>query len=214
DPAASRGDLPRPRDARHERLRGARPAQGRSADRRHSRGRGDLPRRRRGAAHEALRAGRRHRAEEGSLGRDARAHARGDPARRGAPMTDKPLILNVDDDDAARYVKSRVLRLAGFDVTEAANGEQARAIIAERHPDLVLLDVKLPDVSGRDLCAEIKSDPGTAQIVVIQTSATHADTKNRVASLDAGADGYLVIPIEPEELVAHVRALLRMRKAE
>ena len=129
-------------------------------------------------------------------------------------MSGKPLILNVDDDDASRYVKSRVLRLAGFDVVEAANGELARTLLRERSPDLVLLDVKLPDVNGRDLCAEIKSDPGTAQIVVIQTSATHADTKNRVASLDAGADGYLVIPIEPEELVAHVRALLRMRKAE
>ena len=129
-------------------------------------------------------------------------------------MSAPSLILNVDDDDAGRYVKSRVLRLAGFDVVEASNGEAARTVVREKKPDLVLLDVKLPDVNGRDLCAEIKADPDTAQIVVIQTSATYADTRNRVASLDAGADGYLATPIAPEELVAHVRALLRMRKAE
>ncbi|HEX4782098.1 MAG TPA: response regulator [Usitatibacter sp.] len=129
-------------------------------------------------------------------------------------MSDKALILNVDDNDAGRYVKSRILRLAGYEVIEAANGSVAERLIAERSPDLVLLDVKLPDMSGRDLCARVKADPSTAQMVVIQTSASHIDTKNRVASLDAGADGYLTTPIEPEELVAHVRALLRMRKAE
>jgi signal transduction histidine kinase len=129
-------------------------------------------------------------------------------------MRAAPLILNVDDDDAARYVKSRVLKLAGFEVIEAANGAMALRLIHEQSPDLVLLDVKLPDINGRDVCAQIKAEPSTAQVVVLQTSASHIDTKNRVASFDAGADGYLVAPIEPEELVAHVRALLRMRRAE
>jgi signal transduction histidine kinase len=129
-------------------------------------------------------------------------------------VIDSSLILNVDDNDAGRYVKSRILRLAGFRVIEAANASSARELIDSQNPDLVLLDVKLPDANGRDLCAQIKADPRTAQIVVIQTSASHIDTKNRVASLDAGADGYLATPIAPEELVAHVRALLRMRKAE
>jgi signal transduction histidine kinase len=125
-----------------------------------------------------------------------------------------PLILNVDDDDAARYVKSRVLRLAGFDVIEAATGEMAQRLIAERSPALVLLDVRLPDMNGRELAAQIKAQPATAQIVVLQTSATHVDMRHRVASLEAGADSYLVEPIAPEELVANVRALLRMRQAE
>jgi len=130
-------------------------------------------------------------------------------------MTARPeLILNVDDNDAARYVKSRILTAAGFQVVEAATGAATRRLLAERSPDLVLLDVKLPDANGRSLCVEIKSDPNTAQVVVLQTSASHADTANRVASLDAGADGYLVAPIEPEELVAHVKALLRLRRAE
>ncbi len=108
------------------------------------------------------------------------------------------LILNVDDNDANRYVKSRILIGAGFQVVEAATGAAMRRLIAERSPDLVLLDVKLPDANGRALCIEIKADPETAQVVVLQTSASHADTANRVASLEAGADGYLVYPIEPE----------------
>ena len=124
------------------------------------------------------------------------------------------LILNVDDTDANRYVKSRILKGAGFEVVEAATGAAARRLVAERVPDLVLLDVKLPDANGRQLAAEIKSNPGTSTIMVLQTSASHVDTAHRVASLEAGADGYLVEPIEPEELVANVRALLRMRKAE
>jgi signal transduction histidine kinase len=124
------------------------------------------------------------------------------------------LILNVDDNDAARYVKSRILTAAGFQVVEAATGAAMRRLLAERSPDLVLLDIKLPDANGRALCIEIKADPSTAQVVVLQTSASHADTAHRVASLEAGADGYLVEPIEPEELVAHVKALLRMRRAE
>ena len=124
------------------------------------------------------------------------------------------VILNVDDNDAARYVKTRVLRLAGFDVVEAANGADAVELLRSRAPELVLLDVRLPDMDGRELAAAIKADPTLSRIVVLQTSASHVDMKHRVAALDAGADGYLVEPIEPEELVANVRALLRMRRAE
>ena len=129
-------------------------------------------------------------------------------------MSDRAIILNVDDNAPARYVKSRILRLAGYEVVDAANGAAAMRLLRERDPDLVLLDVRLPDANGRELCALIKGDPLTAQVVVLQTSATHVDAKNKVASLDAGADGYLSTPVEPEELVAHVRALLRMREAE
>jgi signal transduction histidine kinase len=74
--------------------------------------------------------------------------------------------------------------------------------------------VRLPDGNGRELCARIKADPAMARILVLQTSASHIDSKHRVASLDAGADGYLVEPMESEELIANVRALLRLRQAE
>ena len=124
------------------------------------------------------------------------------------------VILNVDDNDAARYVKTRVLRLAGFKVVEASNGADAVALLRSRNPELVLLDVRLPDMDGRELAAAIKADPSLSRIVVLQTSASHVESKHRIAALDAGADGYLIEPIEAEELVANVRALLRMRRAE
>ena len=129
-------------------------------------------------------------------------------------MTANVLILNVDDNDTNRYVKSRILRRSGYEVVEAATGGDALRLIRERMPSLVLLDVKLPDMNGRSICAELKSHAETASIVVLQTSASHIESRHRVASLEAGADGYLVEPMEPEELVANVKALLRMRQAE
>ena len=129
-------------------------------------------------------------------------------------MIPNVLILNVDDNDTNRYVKTRILARAGYEVIEAATGGEALRLIHERMPTLVLLDVKLPDMNGRSICAEIKSHAETASIVVLQTSASHIESRHRVASLEAGADGYLVEPMEPEELVANVKALLRMRQAE
>ena len=130
-------------------------------------------------------------------------------------MSTRPaVVLNVDDNEPTRYMKSRTLRRAGYDVVEAGTIAEALAGLANHAPDLVLLDVRLPDGNGRDLCARIKSDSATARVLVLQTSASHVDSAHRVASLDAGADGYLVEPIAPEELIANVRALLRLRQAE
>jgi PAS domain S-box-containing protein len=124
------------------------------------------------------------------------------------------LILNVDDNDGARYAKSRVLSRAGFDVIEAATGGAALAKVRERCPDLVLLDVKLPDINGLEVCRRIKLDPQTAGTLVLQTSAAAVHTIDKVRALDGGADSYLTEPIEPAELIANVRALLRLRHAE
>ena len=124
------------------------------------------------------------------------------------------LILNVEDNEPKRYLKSVALRGAGYEVLEASRIVDARVMILERLPDLVLLDLKLPDGSGHELCAWIKGTPETAQIAVLQTSVMLVDSQERMASLNAGADGYLIDPIQPEELIAHVRALLRLRLAE
>ena len=131
---------------------------------------------------------------------------------RGESQTGQT-ILHVDDTDAQRYAISRVLRHAGFEVLEARTGRQALDIV-EQLPDLVILDVNLPDISGLAVCKEIKANEATARIPVLHLSATMVSTDARVAGLDGGADGYLVQPVEPEELVATVRALLRVRKAE
>jgi PAS domain S-box-containing protein len=126
----------------------------------------------------------------------------------------KTTILNVDDFEAGLYAKSRVLRLAGFEVYEARNGEDALRLIAELKPDLMLLDVRLPDISGIEICRRIKTDPSTSSILVIQTSATFTEASDRVRGLEGGADAYLTEPIEADELIANVRAILRLRKAE
>ena len=121
-------------------------------------------------------------------------------------------ILIVDDDEAARYVKSRVLQRHGYTVSEASLGRDALALAAAKEPHLTLLDVKLPDLSGIEVCREIKSR--FPNIIVLQTSAAFTGVADRTRALDGGADSYLVEPIEPDELVATVNALLRMRDAE
>jgi PAS domain S-box-containing protein len=128
--------------------------------------------------------------------------------------SDRPRILNVDDNEGARYVKTRVLRQAGFEVTEAVNGREALDKARTEQPELILLDVKLPDINGLDVCRRLKNEPETRSILVLQTSASLIDSVHRVKALDAGADSYLVEPIEPQELVANVNALLRLRRAE
>jgi signal transduction histidine kinase len=121
-------------------------------------------------------------------------------------------ILVVDDDAGGRYVKAHILAGQGYSVAEADRGYSALAQIAAAPPDLVLLDVKLPDVDGVEVCRRIKAD--FPQVVVLQTSSALVSAQDRAAALDCGADSYLIEPIEPDELIAIVKALLRMRQAE
>ena len=124
----------------------------------------------------------------------------------------KANVLVVDDDDGGRYLKVHVLRKHGYHVAEAATGMAAIELCCAAAPDLVLLDVMLPDVNGVEVSRRIKSaHPGT---VVLQTSAAVISSHDRAFALDSGADGFLLEPIEPEELLALARALLRMRGAE
>ena len=128
--------------------------------------------------------------------------------------TSKLTILNVDDFEPGLYAKSRALRLAGFEVYEAMTGEDALRLIQELKPQIVLLDVNLPDVSGIEICRRIKTDPSINSILVIQTSATFTEVRDRIRGLEGGADAYLTEPIEAEELIANIRAFLRLREAE
>jgi PAS domain S-box-containing protein len=126
----------------------------------------------------------------------------------------KQRILVVDDNEAGRYATCRLLRQAGYDVMEAATGEDALEQTTKAHPDLVLLDVRLPDINGLEVCGRIKGSPETASTPVLQMSASVADATSRAAALDGGADAYIATPIEPKVLVATVRALLRLRSTE
>ena len=130
------------------------------------------------------------------------------------PDNNPAIILNVDDTEALRYAKTRILRAAGHTVYEAGSGAEALRIIKEIRPELVLLDVKLPDMNGMDVSRAVRADPELSHTLVLQTSATFVDGSSRIKALDSGADSYLVEPMEPGELVANVRALLRLRRAE
>nr|WP_315402044.1 response regulator [uncultured Duganella sp.] len=127
---------------------------------------------------------------------------------------DSILILNVDDNDGARYVKTRILQGAGFKVVEAANGTDGLALARQMLPALVLLDVKLPDINGIEVCRRIKDDPLTAGVLVLQTSAALTGRDDKIRGLEGGADNYLAAPIEADELVANVNALLRLQRTQ
>ena len=129
-------------------------------------------------------------------------------------VRDEGLILVVDDNETARYAKSRTLRVAGFQTIEAASGEDALRLVGEQHPRLVMLDVHLPDLDGWEVCRRLKQNPATASVPVLQVSATFVSEDDTVRALEGGADACLTEPIEPPVLVATVRALLRARAAE
>ena len=122
-------------------------------------------------------------------------------------------ILVVDDNPATRYSTSRVLRAEGFTVVEAETGNKALEF-ALKQPDLIVLDVNLPDIDGLQVCRMLRADPRTARTPVIHLSATFVAVSDQVQGFEAGADGYITHPVEPPVLVATVNAFLRTRRAE
>ncbi len=115
-------------------------------------------------------------------------------------------ILCVDDDAANRRLYALFLQREGFEVREAATGAECLRLSRER-PDLIILDVLLPDVTGFEVCARLKADPATASIPVLHLSGVARSAHDRVEGLHGGADGYLTKPVEMVELIAHVKAL-------
>jgi CheY-like chemotaxis protein len=89
---------------------------------------------------------------------------------------EKSLLLLVDDEETNRYTKARVLRHAGFEVVEAGSAGEGLRLLKERSPRLVILDVKLPDMHGWDVCRLIKQDPETSSVLVLQTSRRSSPT--------------------------------------
>jgi signal transduction histidine kinase len=125
----------------------------------------------------------------------------------------KPRVLFVEDNIGKRYVIARQLRGAGFEIDEATTGQEGLALLSPNH-DVALIDVKLPDMFGWDLCKRIKGSPETSAVKVLELSATLATAEDRARGLELGADCYLVHPVELVELVAALRALIRLRNAE
>jgi PAS domain S-box-containing protein len=122
-------------------------------------------------------------------------------------------VLYVDDDADTRRTFRWIFEHAGYSFREAATGRDALQL-ASAKPDLVVLDVNLPDINGFEVCRRIKAHPATSGIPVLHLSAVYVTPEDRAHGLEEGADAYLTKPVEPGELLAHVHALLRIHQAE
>jgi DNA-binding response OmpR family regulator len=116
-------------------------------------------------------------------------------------------ILAVDDNEAHNYALRKMLEHKGFEVLAAFSGSQTIEL-AEQKPDIVLLDVNLPDVNGFEVCRRLKQGKNTKAIPVVFLSATHQTTSAVNEAKEAGADNFLFYPVEPDHLVMVVRGVL------
>lgn len=118
----------------------------------------------------------------------------------------QPLVLVVDDDAAIRDALRRALSLEGFEVETVAGGREALQAVPRSRPAAIVLDVAMPDLGGRAVCARLRAGGARTPILILSA---RDEVEDRVAGLQAGADDYLVKPFAVEELVARLHALLR-----
>ena len=125
-------------------------------------------------------------------------------------MLNKPRILLVDDEPSMIMVVSKRLELAGFDVTTAINGQEALAKAHAGNPDLIVLDLMLPQLNGYEVCTMLKQDLQYKQIPIILLSAKSQEKDKRLG-VECGADAYLTKPYKAEILLEQIQALLPTR---
>lgn len=123
-------------------------------------------------------------------------------------------ILVVDDNPSVLYSTSRILNKEGYQTIEADTGIDALRLVKEFKPDLVLLDVVLPDIDGCEVCQRIKADKNSADTYVLMISSIKTDGEHQALGLEIGADSYICRPVSNRELFARIESLLRMRRAE
>ncbi len=129
-------------------------------------------------------------------------------------MGRKTRILLVEDDADIRFATKRVLQSAGYQVWEASSVKECRQELRSYLPDLLLLDVVLPDGDGRQLCSQMKADPALRGIFVVLLSGIKTSANDQVEGLDLGADGFIARPVSNRELLARIQAMDRIRIAE
>ena len=125
-------------------------------------------------------------------------------------MTQPPRILLVDDESAIQRSVGLLLRARGYDVQIAGTGAEALAMLSAHPPDLVVLDLGLPDLEGTEVCRRIRT---TSQVPILVLSARGAEA-DKVNALDLGADDYVTKPFGPDELLARIRVALRRAAVE
>lgn len=125
----------------------------------------------------------------------------------------KAKILIAEDEPDALELIAFNLETAGFSILKASDGRQALEVTRAKAPDLVILDVMLPEITGLEVCKVLRNDPETASIPILILTAK-AEEIDRVLGFELGADDYLTKPFSPRELVLRVRALLRRSQAE
>jgi DNA-binding response OmpR family regulator len=116
-------------------------------------------------------------------------------------------LLIVDDEEGVRALVRMTLNTNEYQILEASDGNQALGLARDHHPDLVLLDVMLPDLSGIDICRELKGDPAMASTTIVMLTAK-AQNSDYGEAEDAGADGYFTKPFSPIALIQKVESVL------
>lgn len=127
--------------------------------------------------------------------------------------SNSPLLI-VDDNAPTRYSMRRVLERHGYRVMEAGTGAEGLSLLAKESFAALILDVNLPDISGFDIVRHLRGQQDTRLLPVIHVSAASIETGDLITGLDAGADAYLIHPVDPDVLLATLRTLLRVRSAE
>jgi two-component system, NarL family, sensor histidine kinase UhpB len=127
-------------------------------------------------------------------------------------MARKTRILVIEDDPNVREEYSILLRTEGYEVSEASTGVEGLRIFCEKHPQLVFLDVTLPDEDPQEVCRLIKADTSRPEASVVLVSGRDSGQPGRVRELEIGADDFLVTPVASSELLARVRSILRLRQ--
>ncbi len=123
-------------------------------------------------------------------------------------------ILVVDSDPVSLQGTTRLLNAAGYEVLGATSGNSCLTVVRAKRPDLILLETRLPDIPGTEVCKQIKSDRTLAGSVVYLLSSAETSSDFQVEGIDSGADGFIARPVQNRELVARVQAILRIRHIE
>jgi two-component system, sensor histidine kinase and response regulator len=151
---------------------------------------------------------------ESASSADSRSTSAGARSFRSGDAHNSPgLVLIVDDVAANVRLLASILKIAGFNTITAESGPQALEMLKQHSPDIMLLDVMMPEMDGFEVCRHVRSDPATEFLPVVMVTALHG-TQERLKALEVGADDFLTKPVDNVEVVARVKSLLRVKRQQ